>query len=610
MFTRTAARIWVVLAIVLLAAVDLTGVPAERDQTKPAAPIPEVIRLPPGTQLNRMRQGPSRTEVALAPDGTSVVFSATPDGTMAKAMLYRRPLDREAATVIPGTEAACMPFFSPDGQWIGFWAKGKLLKVAVKGGAPVAVCDLPVRPVGICWGSDGRIIFGTLDAGGLRRVSAGGGTPETLTTVDATREATHRLPHLLPDGKALVFTVMPSQSGVEARIEGLSLETGKRKVLIEDGADAQYVSTGHLVFVRKGTLLAAPFSLDRLETTGPAVVVTARLMQAFNESMPDGNSGAGQYSVSGSGTLIAVAGGIFPDPPFQPYWVDRSGRAEPRGAIGGRSASGVRLSPDGRRVAFGTAGLNKNIWIYDIQRNTSTRLTSDGLAMFPAWTPDGRRVVFGWSKAGAQNVWWQAWDGSGKMERLTTGEFNQVPASWTRDGRYLAFVDMGPTGMDIQVLRMADRKLIPFAATKSDEAYPEFSPDGRWLAYASNELERNEIYVRSFPDGKKTLRISYGGGIAPLWAPDGRELFYWNLEYTRLMKVEIVPGNDVPAGTPKVLFEFAAGWAMPVRQYDISPDGRRFLIRELQQYDPTPVTELNLVRNWFGELKRLSPVGK
>src|SRR4030042_2513252 len=256
-------------------ATTLSRVPAGRDQKKPATAAPEVIRLPSGWQLNRMpaliASGPAGTEVALAPDGSFLVFSATPDGTMEKAMLYRRPLDREEATVMPGTEAACMPFFSPDGQWIGFWAKGKLHKVAVKGGAPVVLCDLPARPFGLCWGPDGRIILGTQDAaGGLWRVSAGGGKPERLTTVDASKEVTHRLPHTLPGGKALVFTSMPSPFGVEALIELLSFETGKRKVLIEDGADARYVPTGHLIFVRRGTLMAAPFSLDRLETTGAA----------------------------------------------------------------------------------------------------------------------------------------------------------------------------------------------------------------------------------------------------------------------------------------------------------------------------------------------------
>jgi hypothetical protein len=342
MSVRRAAGFGVVTAIVVLAAVDLIGVQAGRDQTKPAAAVPTIVRLPSGLQLNRMPMGPSRTEVALSPDGSILVFSATSDGTMAKAMLYRRPLDREAATLIPGTEAACMPFFSPDGQWIGFWAKGKLHKVAVKGGPPVVVCNLPAHPVGICWGPDGRIIFGTLDVagGGLWRVPAEGGTIERLTTVDASKEVAHRLPHTLPGGKALVFTGMPSQFGVEARIELLSLETGKRNVLIEDGADARYVPTGHLIFARRGTLAATPFSLDRLENTGPAVTVNAGLMQAFNVLMADMNSGAGQYSVSEFGTLVFAAAGVFPEMVADLCWVDRSGRAEKWTAFGARSVGG------------------------------------------------------------------------------------------------------------------------------------------------------------------------------------------------------------------------------------------------------------------------------
>ncbi len=590
-------------------ATALSGVPAGLDQTKPAA-VSEVIHLPPGWQLNKMMLGPARTEMALAPDGSFLVFSATPDGTMAKAMLFRRPLDREDAAVIPGTEAACIPFFSPDGQWIGFWAKGKLCKVAAKGGVPGPICDLKARPFGICWGSDGRIIFGTGGAG-LGHVSAAGGTPETLTTVDAGKDATHRLPHLLPGGKSLVFTSMPSQLGVEARIEWLSLETGKRKVLMEDGADARYVSTGHLIFVRRGTLMAAPFSLDRLETTGPAVTVNAGLMQAFNAWMADRNSGAGQYSVSESGSLISVSGGIFPEAVADLYWVDRSGRADKWTAFGTRPVGGIRLSPDGRQLAFSTGGLNRGVWIYDIQRNSANRLTSDGQPWTPLWTPDGKRVVFSWSKTGPSEIWWAAGDGSGKMEQLTKTEFEQRASSWTPDGKYLAFVDSGRgTGLDIQVLRMADRQVFPFAATKSIEAFPEFSPDGRWLAYASNESERNEVYVRSFPDGKRTLPISSEGGMSPMWARDGRELFYWNIDFTKLMKVDISPGQNLSVGTPKMLFEFAANGSTMIRIYDITPDGRRFLIGEKKDYALAPVTELNLLRNWFEELKRLSPAAK
>jgi len=592
-------------------ATALSGAPAGLDQTKPAAAVPEVIRLPPGWQLTRMPLGPFRTEMALAPDGNSLVFSASPDGTMAKAMLFRRPLDREVSTVIPGTEEPCMPFFSPDGQWIGFWAKGKLHKVAVKGGVPSSICDLGADTVGICWGSDGRIIFGTLGSG-LGYVSAAGGTPENLTTVDVSKEATHRLPHLLPGGKALMFTVMPSQFGVEARIEWLSLETGKRKVLIEDGTDARYVSTGHLIFVRRGTLMAAPFSLDRLETTGPAVTVNAGLMQAFNSSMPGMNSGAGQYSVSESGALISVSGGIFPEPVADLYWVDRSGRAEKWTAFGARPVMAIHLSPDGRQLAFTTQGLNRSEGLYDIQRRTVTRLTSDGQPWgAPVWTQDGKRVAFSWSKTSPAEIWWAAADGSGKMEQLRKTESEQRASSWTQDGKYLAIVDAGrETGWDIRVLRMADRQVIPFAATKSNEAFPEFSPDGLWLAYVSNESGRNEVYVRSFPDGKRTLPISSEGGMSPMWARDGRELFYWNIDFTKLMKVDISPGQNLSAGTPTRLFEFAATGSSIVRIYDITPDGRRFLIREKKDYNLPPVTELNLVRNWFEELKRLSPAAK
>ena len=574
-----------------------------------AAAAPEVIRLPAGWQLTRMPRGLFRTEVALAPDGSFLVFSATPDGTMDKAMLYRRSLDRAESIVIPGTEGPCMPFFSPDGQWIGFWANMKLHKVAVKGGVPSPICDLGTDTVGICWGSDGRIFFGTLGSG-LGYVSAAGGTPKTLTTLDAGKEATHRLPHTLPGGKALVFTSMPSQFGVEARIELLSLETGKRKVLIEDGADARYVPTGHLIFVRRGALMAAPFSLDQMETTGPAVTVKTGLMQAFNDTMVDVNSGAGQYAVSDSGTLIFVSGGIFPDPVADLYWVDRSGRAEKWTAFGTRPVMGIRLSPDGRQLAFSTGGLERGVWNYDIQRNTVIRVTSIGLPWSPIWTPDAKRIVFSWSKNRTSEIWWAAGDG-GTMEPLIQAESEQRAGSWSQDGKFLAFVESGnETGFDIRVLRMADRRVLPFAVTKSNEALPEFSPDGRWLAYASNESGRNEIYVRSFPDGTRTLPISVEGGTSPLWERDGREIFFWNTNFTKLMKVDISSGQSLSAGTPKLLFEFAAASSAMIRNYDITPDGRRFLIREKRNSNLPPVTELNLVRNWFDELKRLSPASR
>ena len=603
---------WALLfATAVLAAGTLIGVLIERSLRKPATAqvIRAIVPLPAGMMLTRT-QGPIRTEVALAPDGSSLVFSASPDGSGAKAMLNRRPMDRAEATPIPGTEGARIPVFSPDGQWIGFWAKGKLHKVAAKGGIPDLLCDVNEVPYGICWGSDGKIVFGTSQSG-LQCTSAEGGKPVTLAKFDSSKELPLRLPYLLPEGRALVFTTMPYSGSVEAQVELLSLETGKREVIIQDGADARYVPTGHLVFVRRGTLMAAPFDLDQLKITGSAVSVISGLMQALNPASASENSAAGQYSFSESGTLVYASGGIFKDVEFHHFWFDRSGQAEPWAEFGNRPAVEVRLSPDGRSAAFTTIGSNRNLWAYDIQRNAPTKLTSYGAAEYVTWTPDGKRVAFSWTNSGLYNIWWMPWDGSGEMEQLTKSAFSQYPSSWTRDGKYLALVEANPsTGNDILVLRMEDKQVIRFAAGNSHESWPEFSPDGRWLAYASDETGSDEIYLRSFPGGDRKLTISNQGGHAPLWAPDGRELFYWNLQYTALMKVDISAGPDLFPGTPRKLFDFAAGWAHPIRAYDITPDGRRFLIRGLPEYALTNVLELNLVQNWFEELKRLVPTGK
>jgi serine/threonine-protein kinase len=277
----------------------------------------------------------------------------------------------------------------------------------------------------------------------------------------------------------------------------------------------------------------------------------------------------------------------------------------------------ARAFPDGRRVAFTTNGSDRGVWAYDIQRKTVSRLTSSGVPgsyLGPVWTPDGRRVVFSWWRTGVPNLWWTPADGTGKVEQLTKSEFDQRGNSWTRDGRYLAFVESGQeNGFDIEVVRMADRQVTAFAATKAAEIMPEFSPDGRWLAYVSNESGRNEVYLRSFPDGKRVLPISTEGGTSPLWAPGGRELFYWSGGFKELMKVDITTGQNPSAGTPQLLFEFGAGASQISRTYDITPDGQRFLIQKVGKSAaaaPVTVTELNLVRLWFEDLKRLSSAAK
>jgi serine/threonine-protein kinase len=338
-------------------------------------------------------------------------------------------------------------------------------------------------------------------------------------------------------------------------------------------------------------------------------------MQALNSFMAELHSGAGQFAVSNSGVLVFVPGGMFPDQVSDLYWVDRSGRAEKWAAFGSRPVEGTRLSPDGSRLAFETSGLDSGVFIYYIRRNTVARLTTGGRPLRPLWTPDGKRLVFSWfffySMTGPSpaEIWWATADRSATKERLIRNGLPIWASAMSPDGKYVALIELSPeTGPDIRMLRMADRQVTPFAATKAAEVFPEFSPDGRWLAYVSNESERNEVYLRSFPDGKRTLQISTDGGVSPGWARDGRELFYWNIGFTRLMKVEITPGENLTAKSPLKLFEFDAAASGYIRVHDITADSQRFLLRKKKDFSLPPVTELTLVRNWLEQLKRLGPV--
>ncbi len=307
--------------------------------------------------------------------------------------------------------------------------------------------------------------------------------------------------------------------------------------------------------------------------------------------------------------LAYAVGGIFPDPPRRHFWIDRSGRAEPFAMADQKPLWCPRLSPDRTSVAWSGNGASKGIWVQDLRRNTLVPLVTDGYSSFQVWTPDGSRVAFAWSKAGPQNVWLKGSDGGGEMRRLTTSALGQTTGSMTPDGKYLALVESNlMSSYDIMVVQMSDGKVIPFSAGPSAEGWPEFSPDGRWLAYASNESGRFEVYVRAFPESGRRLAVSNQGGIAPLWSRDGKELFYWNPDYTQLLKVDVAHGKEISVTLPKVLFSFQAGWSTPVRSYEISADDRRFLVRERPKYTPVEVMQLPLVHDWFEELKRLIPI--
>ena len=528
--------------------------------------------------------------MALSSDGTRLVYSANDQ-------LYLRAMDQMETTPVRGTEGdARSPFFSPDGEWVGFYAGGgQLKKVAVSGGAPVTLCDAQVS-LGARWGADDTIIFGQRGTG-ILQVSADGGTPEVLIPLTGTEGFG---PQVLPGDKAVLFTL--GQNGMswdDAQIVVHSLETGERNVLIEGGRDARYVPTGHLVYVLDGTLLAVPFDVDALEVTGGPIPMAEGVMTAGLRS------GAAHFSVSDTGALVYVTGG---DPAERTLvWVDRDGREETLAAEP-RAYRHPRISPDGGRVAVVVRDPEQDIWIWDFARETLTPLTFGSRNDFyPVWTPDGRQVAFASNRDPPFNLFWKAADGTGTVERLTESESQQFPYAFTPDGSQLVFLERGEQSVTLGVLSL-EGSSEPLLETEFDERNGEISPDGLWLAYQSNASGQDEIYVRPFPnvdDGR--WPISNGGGTRPLWAREGQELFYLAAGAMMAVPVETVqteprfaPGNAEEVFAVRGYFVESAG-----RTYDISRDGERFLM--IKEGAGGESTECILVQNWFEELKRLVP---
>ena len=438
------------------------------------------------------------------------------------------------------------------------------------------------------------------------RVSAAGGPPEALTKVDQERELYHGWPDILPGGKAALFSIGQradqgmSQLGQPGSIAVVSLETGEQRILIRDGARPRYVPTGHLVYAQGGTLLAAPFDLEERELTGPPAVVL--------EGIAGGAMGVARFSVSDSGSLVYISGGKGPMLGAL-VWVDRTGQEEPVALEPGLyKYSRPQLSSDGRHVTIRIHGPgNEDVWIYDLARATSTRLTFDAASdTHPVWMPDGRRVVFRSTRdRGSDGLFWKAADGTGPVERLTTSPNFQAPFSFSPDGKSLVFIEQSSkTGSDIHVLSMeAQRTSRPLLETPFDEGHPVISPDGRWMAYESNEPGRREVCVRPFPNTEEGMwQISTDGGRRPVWGPRGHELFYRTAKAIMVVSIETEP--TFTHGRPEVLF---AAYYFP--HYDISPDDGRFLMTKpfVDKEDTSAATQFIVVENWFEELKRLVP---
>ena len=552
---------------------------------KPAAPGVEAtlarvaIALPLGDQIGD-RVLPS---VVVSADGSTLAYVGRRAGAV---QLFVRPIGTLETRAVPGTEGAASPFFSPDGQWIGFVAQGKLKKVPAVGGAVETLCDAAIG-MGATWAPGDTIYFSPFSTAGLWKVSALGGTPEPVTVVDRSKgEFSHRWPQILPGGKALLLTVWNGPGWDERHLQVLRLDTGERRSLVQGASAGRYVASGHLLYARADALMAVPFDLARLQTTGPPIALPERALD------DDG----GHFSVSDTGTLayLAVSPRRFER---QLVWADSKGNVEALPAPQ-RGYTDPAISPDGRFVAFSLLGPTNSIWVYDVTRQTLaplTAVTTGSSSQSPVWTPDGKRVAYRATRGGYRNLFWKAADGSDDEERLTTSEDVQTPRSWTPDAQYLAFA----SGSDLWVWSAADRQPHAYLKTPSPETSPAFSPDGRWLAYSSSESGAAEVYVRPFPGPGSRLQISTSGGTEPVWARDGSQLFY--REGNRWLSVAMSATAPLTVGSPRVLFE---GPYLPSDTsgagYDVAADGRFLMVRPVEPEQPS--TQIELVLNWFKEL--------
>ena len=537
------------------------------------------------------------SSVAISPDGTHLAY-------VANNQLYLRAIEELETNPIPGTEDARGPFFSPDGQWLGFFADDKLKKVSIRAGSAQTLCDAP-NPPGASWGPDNTIVFGR-GGEGIWQVSAAGGTPQVVIRPDPEQIEIYggSPPELLPGGKAMLFTIKSvAVDWDDAKIVVQQLETGERKVVIEGGKHARYVPTGHLVYARASTLLAVPFDLERLEVTGAPVPVVGGVMESSAYSR-----GVADFSISKNGSLVYVPMGEQ-EAQRTLVWVDRKGAVEPLAALP-RTYTHPRLSPDGRRLSVAIQEANSDIWVYDIARSTLTRLTFEANNILPIWTPDGKRVAFSSDRAGGpRNLFWRPADGSGGVERLATSELIQQPLSWSPDGQVMAFLELHPTNLpDIWVLPLeGERKPQPFLRSPFNEGGAMFSPDGDWLAYHEiGQFTDPEVYVQPYPGPGGKRQISTDGGTEPVWNPNGRELFYRNGD--KMMAVDVTTEPSFNAGTPRLLFEGRYGRdSFDRTYYDVTPDGQRFVM--VKAGETLAPAQINITLNWFEELKRLVPTG-
>jgi serine/threonine-protein kinase len=543
-------------------------------------------------------------DLTISPDGSRVIYVGG-NGRQ----IFVRPLDvLEPVPIYEG--APRNPTVSPDGQWVAFTdSNTSILRVTMNGGPALTLTSTDGGgPRGLAWPTDDTLIFATnATATGLQRVSLDGGATVLTRPDRASGEIDHLWPEALPGGQAVLFTITRA-GGIDAsQIAVLDLQAGTYKVVLRGGSHARYAPTGHLVYGTGGSLLAVPFDLDRLEANGTPVPLGMEIVTT--------GLGAVDVAVAADGTLAYLSGGAAAGLQRVLVWIDREGR-ETTIPTPPRAYAYPRISPDGSRAAVWANDQDNDIWLWDFARNTLTRMTFDpGLDLWPVWARDARRLIFASERSGTRNVYWQVADGTGDIERLTDSPNVQYPSSVTPDGRRLFFAQTGDrTAEDImQVDLDGTNRVLPVVQTPFTERNASVSPDGRWLVYEANDSGRFEIYVRPFPDvNSGRWQVSSGGGTRPLWARDGRELFFLS-PAGDLLRIGVDRAAASWTVTPPSVLVKAGYITVPAGNpglsYDVSPDGERFLMVKAGtgSVESPALPSIVIVQGWAQELNRLVP---